>query len=463
LSADEIVFSDISYREPKRLRRPDRDRAFAAIAYELPGPEDLPIFLDRKTADAIERHALRDTDVELGGILLGRECVDDQTGEPFVWITQALEAKHYENTQASFTYTHDSWEEITRERDARFPDLDIVGWYHTHPDFGVFLSSHDLFIHHNFFAQPLQIAYVVDPIRQTRGFFQWRDGAMVQVGGFYISGDRRERQALVRLVNDLENLPDADGGSGFGLSPRLEAELIAMLSRPQQPVVVDRAQTAAVFTTLGVAVAMLVLAGVLWLGQQLRSQTRQAVEEALAKSSKTRDEILEEGRVSAKEKALDALTAKIAPPGSKETFLRAYLDAKDDHAKALREIDRLNTDKEAHDLLAEKRDKEIEKLREELAHVGDKVKRLEESRDKLDAATRDAEEQANEAKKELLVLRETDVGKMARKYGYAWYAAAGALAVCLALGCVVVVLVARRLPEEPPLKPEERHRIDMGD
>ena len=109
-----------------------------------------------------------------------------QTGEPFVWVTQALEAKHYENTQASFTYTHDSWEEITRERDRLHPDLDIVGWYHTHPDFGIFLSSHDLFIHQNFFAQPLQVAYVVDPIRQTRGFFRWRDGEMDQVGGFYL-------------------------------------------------------------------------------------------------------------------------------------------------------------------------------------------------------------------------------------------------------------------------------------
>ena len=112
------------------------------------------------------------------------------TGEPFVWVTESLEAKHYENTQASFTYTHDSWEEITRERDAKHPDLDIVGWYHTHPDFGIFLSSHDLFIHHNFFDQPLQVAYVVDPIRQTRGFFQWRDGQMDQVGGFYLTARR---------------------------------------------------------------------------------------------------------------------------------------------------------------------------------------------------------------------------------------------------------------------------------
>ena len=44
-------------------------------------PDDLPIFLDRRAADAIERHALSDTSVELGGILLGKECVDPATGQ----------------------------------------------------------------------------------------------------------------------------------------------------------------------------------------------------------------------------------------------------------------------------------------------------------------------------------------------------------------------------------------------
>ena len=227
-----MVFEDIKYREPHRLRRPDRDRRWACIAYEVPKADDLPIFLDRATADAIERHALRDTSVELGGIMLGKECVDDVTGEPFVWVTKSLEAKHYENTQASFTYTHDSWEEISRERDKLYPELDVVGWYHTHPDFGIFLSSHDLFIQHHFFSQPLQVAYVVDPIRQTRGFFRWRSGQMEQVGGFHLSADRGDRVALVRLVNDLENIPSPDSGSGGSLSPRLEAELIAMLTRP---------------------------------------------------------------------------------------------------------------------------------------------------------------------------------------------------------------------------------------
>ena len=271
MSGDEITFGEMSVREPERRQRPDRDRRFACLAYEVPGVADLPIFLDRRSADAIERHALSDTSVELGGILLGKECLDHQTGQPFVWIAHSLEAKHYANTQASFTYTHDSWEEITRQRDQKFPDFDIVGWYHTHPSFGIFLSHHDLFIHQHFFAQPLQVAYVVDPINQTRGFFQWRDGGLAQVGGYYLASDRADRIALARLVNDLEQLPNSEANSGGTFSPRLEAELINMLSRPaihrDTTTPIERAQIAAVFGLIGAALGMLIVALAFWLYQ----------------------------------------------------------------------------------------------------------------------------------------------------------------------------------------------------
>jgi proteasome lid subunit RPN8/RPN11 len=279
LSGDEIIFGEMLVREPERRLRPDSDRRLAALAYEVPGPADLPIFLDHRAADAIERHALSDTTVELGGILLGKECLDQATGQPFVWITQSLEAKHYANTQASFTYTHDTWEEITRQRDERFPDSDIVGWYHTHPSFGIFLSHHDLFIHQNFFARPLQVAYVIDPINQTRGFFQWREGRMEQVTGYYLTAERGNRIGLARLVNDLEQLPNPEGNSGGILSPRLEAELIKMLTRPAHREVassVDKVQLAGVFGLLGALVGVLAVAAALWLHQlhlRLQAQT----------------------------------------------------------------------------------------------------------------------------------------------------------------------------------------------
>lgn len=269
MDGDDIVFGEVRVREPERRPRPDRDRKYACVAYEVPAPIDLPIFLDRCTADAIERHALSDTSVELGGILLGKECIDPANGQPFVWVTQMLEAKHYANTQASFTYTHDSWEEITRERDRLHPEFDIVGWYHTHPSFGIFLSHHDLFIHQHFFSQPLQVAYVVDPINQTRGFFQWRDGGLAQVGGYYLTADRGDRVALARLANDLEKLPNPEGGGG-AISPRLEAELIKMLNRPAPMYAnspTERIQLATLFGMLGTFLGILGVALALWLYQ----------------------------------------------------------------------------------------------------------------------------------------------------------------------------------------------------
>jgi proteasome lid subunit RPN8/RPN11 len=323
LNGDEITFGDMTVREPERRQRPDRDRRFACLAYEIPGLADLPIFLDRRAADAIERHALSDTSVELGGILLGKECVDQHTGQPFVWVSHSLEAKHYANTQASFTYTHDSWEEITRQRDQKFPDFDIVGWYHTHPSFGIFLSHHDLFIHQHFFSQPLQVAYVVDPINQTRGFFHWRDGGMAQVAGYYLASDRGDRVALARLVNDLEQLSNSEASSGGTFSPRLEAELINMLSRPaihrETTSPVERAQLAAVFGLVGVFLGMLIVGVVFWLYQlQFRIQEQTESYTALfrlveksAENQRLVGDILVDKVAGAKPAGFDALYAKV--------------------------------------------------------------------------------------------------------------------------------------------------------
>ena len=114
------------------------------------------------------------------------------------------------------------------------------------------------------------MAYVVDPINQTRGFFQWRDGGLAQVGGYYLTADRGDRVALARLVNDLEKLPNPEGGGGGVLSPRLEAELINMLTRPAQSPVsspVERLQLATLFGMLGTFLGILGVALALWLYQ----------------------------------------------------------------------------------------------------------------------------------------------------------------------------------------------------
>ena len=50
-------------------------------------------------------------------------------------------------------------------------NLRIIGWWHSHPNLGCFLSSTDLLTQKYFFFKPYQVALVVDPIRNELEFF----------------------------------------------------------------------------------------------------------------------------------------------------------------------------------------------------------------------------------------------------------------------------------------------------
>jgi proteasome lid subunit RPN8/RPN11 len=456
VSGDEIVFGEVRFREPVRMRRPDRDPRRACVAYGIPREGELPVFLDRRPADSIERHALSDTSVELGGILLGKECVDDETGQPFVWITEAIEARHYENTQASFTYTHDSWEVITRERDRRFPDLDIVGWYHTHPDFGIFLSSHDLFIHQNFFSQPLQVAYVVDPIRQTRGFFQWHNGQMAALRGFYLSADRGERQALARLANDLENIPNGEGGGGAGISPRLEAELLAMVTRPQVTSVVDRGSLATALGLLGLVVGSLATAILFWLSglnQTLQSQSELLQSLATAQQEASRSPGDE--RISVKEQALDTLLADLRVGSTPESIRARYSETLEQNEAMRRRLEVADIEKTA---LAE----HVASLQRETASLGSTLAALKaregEQEKNLRHDLEEKESQVLQLRNELtakdLLIKDGETGSLANRFNLALWAAIGGWgAFALALAGFLTLLSRRSQEESSPMMP----------
>lgn len=129
------------------------------------------ITLASNVAEDIQRFASSDVSIELGGILLGD--VNETHDATEVSVVGSIEAKFTESMRGSITFTHATWDYMHAEKEKKYPELKIVGWFHTHPGFGIFLSSYDMFIHKNFFNIPWQIAYVVDPKADTRGFFCW--------------------------------------------------------------------------------------------------------------------------------------------------------------------------------------------------------------------------------------------------------------------------------------------------
>lgn len=134
------------------------------------------VVVDRGLLARIEAHTAEDTSLECGGVLLGR--VDEADG--LVAVLDAIRADGATRKADSLKFTHEVIADIHATRDRDFPSLHIVGWYHSHPGYGIFLSADDLFMHRNFFAAEYQVAYVVDPVQDDRGMFIWRGGDVVR-------------------------------------------------------------------------------------------------------------------------------------------------------------------------------------------------------------------------------------------------------------------------------------------
>jgi proteasome lid subunit RPN8/RPN11 len=128
------------------------------------GPE---VVLDSATIQQIRRHARSSMEAEICGVLVG--TVTDGVTR----VQACIAGENADQGGAHVTFTQETWQHIFRIKDAQFADSSIVGWYHSHPGFGIFLSDYDMFIHKNFFAAPHQIAWVFDPHSDSEGCFGW--------------------------------------------------------------------------------------------------------------------------------------------------------------------------------------------------------------------------------------------------------------------------------------------------
>lgn len=149
--------------------------------------DDVKIYIKQDVYKNIEKFSKEDTSRECGGILIGD--YEEVNNKKNVIISAFIEARYTDASASTLTFTHESWNYIHNEHEKLYSEKKILGWQHTHPNYGIFLSNYDIFIQENFFNLPWQIAYVVDPIAGTRGFFQWRNGKVEKTSGFYIFDD----------------------------------------------------------------------------------------------------------------------------------------------------------------------------------------------------------------------------------------------------------------------------------
>ncbi|MCI0490402.1 MAG: Mov34/MPN/PAD-1 family protein [Blastocatellia bacterium] len=177
-------------------------------AKTFPANRRYRIYMTRKAYDAICKHGQEslESGKEVGGVLIGNVYKDKQG--TFLEVTGSIVGEHAKNEGTQVTFTFETWDHVNRVKDKDYPDEKIVGWYHTHPRFGVFLSEMDIFIQKSFFNHPWQTAFVLDPVQQTEGFFIWSQGEPRLIDEYWVEQERRDRSfAGNKDRRDEEDIP----------------------------------------------------------------------------------------------------------------------------------------------------------------------------------------------------------------------------------------------------------------
>ena len=133
--------------------RPELDVSRIDAADAEPRPIDLfsgqrrkgfNVVIRRTALQAIHAHGRTDTSVEICGVLVGK-LHSDYDGI-YLLISAHIAGAKAASRETQVTFTADTWNDVQQRMETDFVGQKVVGWYHTHPGFGVFLSGMD-FVH----------------------------------------------------------------------------------------------------------------------------------------------------------------------------------------------------------------------------------------------------------------------------------------------------------------------------
>ncbi|MGD8457868.1 MAG: Mov34/MPN/PAD-1 family protein [Anaerolineales bacterium] len=209
LSKQESVEEQTSHIPYERARR------WWSDVEEERRPSPISMFVTQKAYVRICAHAGSDLENEVGGWMVGKQRTDNNTGEGFIVVEAVLPAVHVDHGSAHLTFTQDSQVAMYAMMEERYPGKDLVGWYHTHPKMGIFLSKYDHWLHKNFFKQPWQVALVVEPHSNVAGFFTWDSEGKLDTRyyyGFYEINNGQARSVVHWKNMSPKPVSDVEGG-----------------------------------------------------------------------------------------------------------------------------------------------------------------------------------------------------------------------------------------------------------
>jgi proteasome lid subunit RPN8/RPN11 len=177
----------------------------------FPGPRNagakLRVAVDRGAYAELVAHAKSSLKAEVCGVLAGQVCEDDEG--LFVHVEAVIPGTAASQGSAHVTFTQETWNAIHTNLERDHPRLKIVGWYHTHPGFGVEFSEMDLFIQRNFFAGPAHLALVTDPLNGDVAICMNAPEGIEYLDRFWVDGREQKCRVPARAPAPAGETPAA--------------------------------------------------------------------------------------------------------------------------------------------------------------------------------------------------------------------------------------------------------------
>jgi proteasome lid subunit RPN8/RPN11 len=137
----------------------------------IPNTHQPLVFIKLSALEDLHIWLTNNPEREHGGVLVGQPHYDDQATRYFVVIQRAIPAQETQGSSVHLQFTRETWANISGIIEESYPDLAIVGWYHSHPGLGVFMSATDQATQAAFYHHPWSLAVVVDPLAHKTGWF----------------------------------------------------------------------------------------------------------------------------------------------------------------------------------------------------------------------------------------------------------------------------------------------------
>lgn len=149
---------------PKNIQNFQLERGIETATFES-------VYIKADALEKLKTHLGYNLQIEQGGILFGNAYIDPQQDKIYVEVTVAAPAPATIGTGAHLEFTPESWSRIMDSAKHEHPQENIVGWYHSHPNLGVFMSGTDMRTQQAFFYHPWCLSIVCDPATGDIGYF----------------------------------------------------------------------------------------------------------------------------------------------------------------------------------------------------------------------------------------------------------------------------------------------------